>query len=1410
MPSPPDSVDDDLLTENAQILLEAGLGLEQLVPNKVYRSPSQFRLPTDPKDINHGSVYVAVTKSIQSTVEFFNRPNILMRYTSAYVLDRVYNYRIYNSLVKYRLSDMEAQTIFKGQVQPTLPHFTLVLNQSALNRKNYIYEIGPYNERFFGEKDTRLAMNRVNEYFRLFKEFTADKVVSANYPNRHMLIQLDDWISDPRDRTLYRLQNTSNWISLFYNKLANDHAYFSTNFAGWKFYFMSGNQILLWEPDTVNEKSADEFVTLMTKFRKIEPKVDAATTSQEPAAQNADATVAINKTAIADKVVEDLTASGVTPTDDAVSKIVDNAIGKADVDVSKAELPPEEVADVVETKEMELERIQAEMQNIVPKSRARLAREVKLVQEMKDVKMGDMTLGEVLARAEANTIEPVTFPIDTVNPALKEMTFPNFDEAYLKKLYRADIAKIVSSFQYKDHPLYLIDAEIKDISDSLNSLEEHTYKFEDEAGRRHTVVVNMPKFINGRFLKVGGNKKIMSNQIIPLPITKTGPDTVQIATYQKVFIQRFGQSISPKVAVFLKSIGENRHKDVKVEVGESTRANREYIRTIEYDELATKYRRIKTPNIEIFFNQKFIRQLLADMKKPVPEATSTKLPIAIRNGKDIIYLDTESSKVEGTNMQLMDFVISEIGKTNPEFEKPFANIRPGRKYMYNRAKIMEKKVPVALLLSFLDGLLSMMKRAEINYRIIAKEDGKKALDLKSGEEEAIEFEDAWLVYPMYPLRNSLLMNGFCEIPTKIYKIQEFLGKDVYFELFENLFGRKNIGYAFENFQQLLIDPVTEEVLRDYGLPTNFIDIFLYANMLLEDNSMTDDGDMSVHRARSNEAVVAFLYKALAKAYQTYRFTANNPNPVKMSVRKDAVLVDILSNQLTKDYSDLNPIYTAELKSSTTWKGIGGMNQDRAFNLSKRSYHPSMVGVLSQASPISGSIGIARTLTLDANITSARGYIKVAQNKDEINQLSTAKMISAAESLIPFGVSSDDPERTAMTSAQSRHTLACVGSERAPLGTGYEKVLPHIIGDTFVFKAKKDGTILKIDDVSHTMILKYGDGTIDTVNLSPDMGKNAGSGFFISNKLSPILEAGASFKEGAIVACNKDFFTIDKRTGNPVTMTGPLARIAIRYSSKVFEDSTIVSTPLAGKMSSDIVVKRPLTLGRNSNIDYIVKKGQEIKVNDPLIIFDTSHDDELTNKMLAKMSDEFSGDIKEASKTPVVSKHNGVIEDIKIYYTVPKEELSESARKVIDYYEAENAKVLRRVSKETGIDAKMLDVTLTEVEQVTPDATGKVKGTRVGEGLLIEIYTKYRDVFGVGDKLTSFVATKAIACDVFKEGEEPYLLSDPNDKIDAYIGVISVGARMVLSLIKTSMINGILIGAKKNTAKMYQEIYGEEL
>lgn len=237
------------------------------------------------------------------------------------------------------------------------------------------------------------------------------------------------------------------------------------------------------------------------------------------------------------------------------------------------------------------------------------------------------------------------------------------------------------------------------------------------------------------------------------------------------------------------------------------------------------------------------------------------------------------------------------------------------------------------------------------------------------------------------------------------------------------------------------------------------------------------------------------------------------------------------------------------------------------------------------------------------------------------------------------------------------------------------------------------------------------------------------------------------------------------------------------------------------MSTDIIMQEDVTLGKNSNVSYIVKRGDEVEVGDPLIIFDESFEDDSINKLLANMSDDVKSQFNAISKVPIKAKHSGRIEDIKIYYTSDISEFSPSVKKMINQINKKNIEKRKVISK--YIDINKSDIILDPVDRV--DAKyGKVKGKDVGEGILIEFYISYNDKTSVGDKIIYSTALKTVICKVLPEGQEPYSEFRPEEEISAFLSPISVMARMTKSIEPQLFGNKVLIELKRKVKEIYEK------
>ncbi len=169
------------------------------------------------------------------------------------------------------------------------------------------------------------------------------------------------------------------------------------------------------------------------------------------------------------------------------------------------------------------------------------------------------------------------------------------------------------------------------------------------------------------------------------------------------------------------------------------------------------------------------------------------------------------------------------------------------------------------------------------------------------------------------------------------------------------------------------------------------------------------------------------------------------------------------------------------------------------------------------------------------------------------------------------------------------------------------------------------------------------------------------------------------------------------------------------------------------MASEVVMDKGVVLGRNTNVEYMAKIGQEVKVGDELIVFERSFNEDSLNDLLASVGDELKEEIKMAGKDKVKTKYSGTIVDIKIHCTVELEELSPSLRKIVSNYYSMVNKKRKLLEKHDGDNNPLVKcgMLFNEPSGKVEAKNNKIKGYQVGEGVLIEFFIKYFDEMTVG-------------------------------------------------------------------------------
>ena len=1076
-----------------------------------------------------------------------------------------------------------------------------------------------------------------------------------------------------------------------------------------------------------------------------------------------------------------------------VEKVLDEKGGASEAEVKK---------ELEQNKDLMKELLVSDKK--IVKSTASSKRDELLREKQMELTVSGKTIEEILNMKSEDIKVPVNEikdKVETFNKNMTDVRFPNIDKAYADELMEKDLVSMFTMMNDKSIKVFVRNISKEDTSDISNYKETWTVELEDEYRVRHKLVFDVPKIIDGRFLYLGGNRKYINQQQLLLPIVKVEPDTVQlVSNYNKIFIRRYGEKVSSTNEKLKKALSEE-IKGVRVQRGKYDTENKIYVTTIDYDDLSKLFKEINIAGTRIIFDQKEIRSMIlnADIKGIEAKLDKYLLPLAVKgNVYYCIYLHTDEvvtinqqGKTVTTGKELIDFILS----LSPALESKVGEQSAGKKYMYTRATIMSKQVPIVLLLCYFEGIDGFFKKANIEHYF---SDTRPKLAPNEG---CVQFQDGYLVYKNKPMATSLLMNGFTDIPTKNYNYNDLNDKFTYQSIFETMFGRRNIANAFDNFLDNFIDPMTLDVLRRLSLPTDLTGMILYGNELLVDNQYTHE--ITVSRIRCTEVINAIVYKNVAKAYEKYKETANFNNPVKISMKKDAIMKEIGMQQTVEDYSELNPIYEQQNLRKCLRKGPSGCNLAQAYNETQRSYHPGMTGLFTLSSSPDANVGVNRFLTLEPPITDPRGFIDNKALQGKVNEYNDANLFGIAELLTTGCAQGDDSPRTTMTCRQSTHCVAVAKSSPVLVSNGSERVMQYHCTKDWVFVAQDDGEVKEYDEKLGLMIVEYKNGQHDAIDINR-IAKNGAGGFHVAKHMASNFKKGDKFKKNDILAYEDKFFSENSAFGNRFNV-GSLQKVALLSSSLTYEDSSYISKKLSREMATEVVMQKQAVLGPNTNVDFMVKIGDKVQNGDELIRFEKSFNEETINQLLLNVGDELKEDIIMSGKDKVKSKYSGVIEDIKVYCTVELEELSPSLRQIVNaYYNKINAKkkMLEKYDK-SGSVVKCNMLFNEPTGKVEPNNNGVFRGAKVNEGVIIEFYIKVHDEVGIGDKIVFFSALKSIVGSIIPEGQEAYTLYRPEEGIDAVLSCNSLIARGVTSAPNMIMSNKLLVELSRKLKDIYE-------
>lgn len=312
---------------------------------------------------------------------------------------------------------------------------------------------------------------------------------------------------------------------------------------------------------------------------------------------------------------------------------------------------------------------------------------------------------------------------------------------------------------------------------------------------------------------------------------------------------------------------------------------------------------------------------------------------------------------------------------------------------YAEVVIGAKDIPVGVVLSYYIGFTKLLKLLNLNP--VRVEAGKR-VNLQPNEFSLV-FSDETLVFSRDDRLSSLIVGGFLEYHKSIraFNVHSFDKKGVYVNLLEsNKLGTRYIR-EMDLMQQMFIDPITKEILKDMKEPTTFNGLLVRACELLMDDKHPQELDTKYMRIKGYERIPGAVYRQLVAAMRQHNAQLGKASK-QMTLDPYAIWRYITEDPTKVQISEINPIQALKETEAVTFSGTGGRSS-RSMVKSTRAYHKNSMGTISESTVDSSDVGINIYTSANPQFNSLRGISREFdfEKQGATSLLSTSAMLAPA-------------------------------------------------------------------------------------------------------------------------------------------------------------------------------------------------------------------------------------------------------------------------------------------------------------------------------------------------------------------------------------------------------------------------------
>jgi hypothetical protein len=946
---------------------------------------------------------------------------------------------------------------------------------------------------------------------------------------------------------------------------------------------------------------------------------------------------------------------------------------------------------------------------------------------------------------------PEVFDKSMLSSAIHE-----FDSKYISHVLPKDITNSVLGVQKAGVAVTKYDINV--VENAGNHYEEHVIRLEPLQGNRSTVRFRIPVVKpNGTFL-AGGVKYRQRKQRGDMPIRKVNERQVALTSYYgKCYISRSEKMVN-NYPVWL--INRMLSSPLLTHQLISNVMITDVILPKDYTTVASKYRSFDAKGIHFVWDYSKRGELLKGERTRSLASIETLSHVLVgRKGADyvtmspenILYVSTKGTPTAlGTMEEFLELDAKKVPMEVAEIE------------------ISGKTMPLALVFCYLLGFHGLLKHLAIPYR---QQPSGTRLNLEKGE-FAIRFEDESYIFSRRHQTAALVLGGLNNYDSTLrhYAASSLDLKDTYYNILDD----EGLGVRFlremDLMNDLFIDPITLEILKQEKDPTDFVGLLFKAADLLRNDWSPEETDLQYMRIKGYERMAGTVYNELMRAIRLQRARPGMAGSV-IEMPPYAIWQGIVQDPAVSLVEESNPVHNLKEKEELTYAGTGGRSS-RSMVKRTRVFHPNDTGVISEATKDSSDVAITTFMTADPNLTNLRGMTRRHDPKED----GPSTILSTSALLAP-AADRDDPKRVNFISIQQSSGISGVGYTPTPLRTGYEEVLAHRTDDLFAKAASDNGKVTSVTEKA--VEVTYKNGEVETLELGRRFGVAAG--VTTPHEVATIWKVGDSIKKGDIIAFNSLFFTPNRyNKGQVLWKAGVMANVTLMDNVDTLEDSSTVSEAIALKLATNATKVRSLSLAFDQSVHGMVKVGDQLEAESILCTIE--------NPVGASGSlfDKTSMDtLNILSKQTPRAKKPGVVERIEVFYHGDPDNMSASL-KDLAHLSDKNRRSLAKELNQTFTSGRVDDTMRFEGDPLTPNT------------LIIQVYISGLEPMGIGDKQVVGNQLKSIVSRVVPDGNH----TESGIPIDATFAFTSIDARIVNSPIIAGTTNMLLEVLGKRAADLY--------